>query len=78
MSQDRTTKTPDDAGPSARIKVYIQDRIAVAFDIHPADREAMVRAMLERSGRAPAGYWLSSSWRWASRRSGSFLVAPPS
>jgi len=58
MSQDRTTKTPDDAGPSARIKVYIQDRIAVAFDIHPADREAMVRAMLERSGRAPAGYWL--------------------
>jgi uncharacterized hydrophobic protein (TIGR00271 family) len=59
MSQDDTT-TKGPAGPphAGHPLALLQDRIAAAFGIRPADREAIVQAMLERSGRESAGYWL--------------------
>lgn len=58
MGQDESSKTTAERLRARDLLTYLQDRIAAAFDIQPADREAVVRAMLDKSGRAPAGYWL--------------------
>ena len=58
MKQDESTNATAEGPPTRAVVVYLQDRIAAAFGIYPVDREATVRAMLDRSGRAPAGYWL--------------------
>ena len=42
--------------PNAALE--IQDRLAAAFGILPADRRARVQAVLERSGQKAAAYWL--------------------
>lgn len=49
---------PPAAHPVRDAVVHAQDRLAAAFGIAPADREATVVAMLQGSGKAPAGYWL--------------------
>jgi uncharacterized hydrophobic protein (TIGR00271 family) len=58
MNQDESSKTTAERPRTRDIFAHLQDRIAAAFGILPADREAVVRAMLDKSGRAPAGYWL--------------------
>jgi uncharacterized hydrophobic protein (TIGR00271 family) len=58
MKQDESSKTTAERPRTRDILAHLQDRIAAAFGIQPADREEVVRAMLDRSGRAPAGYWL--------------------
>jgi uncharacterized hydrophobic protein (TIGR00271 family) len=58
MSQDETKTGPAEPPQAAHLFTLLQDRIAAAFGIQPADREVIVRAMLERSGRESAGYWL--------------------
>ncbi|MGK3994325.1 DUF389 domain-containing protein [Sorangium sp. So ce1024] len=59
MNQDRGGE-PQAGGPpsSAHAGAAFQERIAAAFGIEPEAREAVVRAMLDRSGRGAAGYWL--------------------
>ncbi len=38
--------------------IAVQDRIAASLAVLPADREATVKGMMERSQRGAAGYWL--------------------
>ena len=50
---------PPSAPPAFRQALTdVQDRVAAAFGIRPADRVATVRGMLERSSREAPGYWL--------------------
>jgi uncharacterized hydrophobic protein (TIGR00271 family) len=64
MEQDPPTPSPrtppEPAGPPPlrRAVIHLQDRIAAAFGVQQTDREAIVRAMLERTGRDSAGYYL--------------------
>jgi uncharacterized hydrophobic protein (TIGR00271 family) len=50
--------TPPVSKPPFQGTHTAQDRIAAAFGILPADREITVKAMLERSQKESAGYWL--------------------
>ncbi|MCC6551626.1 MAG: DUF389 domain-containing protein [Polyangiaceae bacterium] len=49
---------PEAGEPGGRTPLILQDRLAAAFGIRPEGREAVVRGMLERTGRPSAGYWL--------------------
>ncbi|WP_437640524.1 DUF389 domain-containing protein [Sorangium sp. So ce854] len=58
MNQDRGREPQAGGPPSAHAGAAFQERIAAAFGIEPEAREAIVRAMLDRSARGAAGYWL--------------------
>ena len=58
MKQDPAPDSPPREPPLRHAAVALQNRVAAAFGIRPADREATVKAMLERSQKESAGYWL--------------------
>lgn len=51
---------PSEPSPSAfwRFVADVQDRIALAFGVQPADRDATVSSILARAPSEAAGYWL--------------------
>jgi uncharacterized hydrophobic protein (TIGR00271 family) len=49
---------PTEDPPLRHAAIALQNRIAAAFGVLPADRVATVKAMLERSQKESAGYWL--------------------
>jgi uncharacterized hydrophobic protein (TIGR00271 family) len=57
MERDPVTSPPP-SRPPHRDAPTVQDRIAAAFGILPADRDTTVKAMLERSHKESVGYWL--------------------
>lgn len=58
MKPPPAAESPPREPPLRHAAVALQNRIAAAFGILPADREATVKAMLERSQKESAGYWL--------------------
>ena len=56
--QDAAVKPTREGRSLRRAAGALPDRIAATFDVLPADRRATVTAMMERSPKGSAGYWL--------------------